>query len=203
VFGMLAWLGLGAWITLLPQQAALEPLVELQARLKLRTAAGEIAKTGERELLSRLRDVLSSLGDEERELERLQRGWEKTLASAKPGRTTRSSAASKLRKALEPVVDQLRHINWVCLNILGTSIPATTWLDAAASAEPGERTSAQRDAALLRQALWHSARRSLHGCRAWMIRQVREGRDSPWAHAMLDRRPWSASSCSRRAGCGS
>jgi len=76
------------------------------------------------------------------------------------------------------------HVNWVCLNFLGTSMPMLVWSEQAGPLD--ERSVTQRDEAFLRQALWRSARSSLWGCRAWMVRQVRAKSDPPWVRALLD-----------------
>lgn len=77
------------------------------------------------------------------------------------------------------------HVNWVCLSFLGSSIPMSVWQDGGADSG-SEQTTAEPDEELRTQALWRSARQSLYGCRAWMVRAVREKRDPPWARAMLD-----------------
>jgi hypothetical protein len=74
------------------------------------------------------------------------------------------------------------HLNWLCLSVLGTRLPLSAWLETGPA--PEERSSAQRSET--REAFWRSTRQSLWGCRAWMQRRVREGRDPPWARAMLE-----------------
>lgn len=76
-------------------------------RQKLRAAASEIAKTGDMELVGRMRAALLALGDEEKELEKLAHTWEKSAASAKPVRAARTAAAGKLRRELAPLVARL------------------------------------------------------------------------------------------------
>ncbi|MSR63926.1 MAG: CAP domain-containing protein [Planctomycetes bacterium] len=76
------------------------------------------------------------------------------------------------------------HVNWVCLHFLGTSMPMLVWSDPVVNLE--ERSVTQRDEAFQRQALWRSARTSLWGCRAWMVRQARAKSDPPWVRALLD-----------------
>ena len=78
------------------------------------------------------------------------------------------------------------HLNWVCLAFLGTSIPMTAWSEDQTTSSTDQRTSARPAAAVGRDKLWRCARQSLWGTRAWMIGQVREQRDPPWARAMLD-----------------
>lgn len=83
-------------------------------RTKWRSVGSEVAKTGEPELVERLRAFLAALGDEERELERLGRSWQRTLESAKPSRTTRASAARRIERELPelaktlPALDETR-----------------------------------------------------------------------------------------------
>src|SRR5688572_7212317 len=93
----------------LPKQSAAspEPLVELPLRLKLRSTAGEIAKTGQRELVERMTAVLAGLGDDAEDLERLARTWEKSAAGAKPTRSTRTTAAGKLKRDIDALAERL------------------------------------------------------------------------------------------------
>jgi hypothetical protein len=77
------------------------------------------------------------------------------------------------------------HLNWVCLRLLGTSLPLIAWQETAAGTG-AQRSRAANDQETQRAFLWRTARRTLWGCRAWMTRQAREGRDPPWARAMLD-----------------
>ncbi len=107
---MLARLGLVAGLALAAHQAPTappEPLVAAPQRQKLRTLASEVARTGELELVERLRDVLLGLGDEPDDLARLMRDWERIALSAKSGRSTRAALANKLRRELEVLVEQL------------------------------------------------------------------------------------------------
>jgi hypothetical protein len=393
-FGWMAWLAL-AW----PQEPE-PPLAPLPVRQKLRTLTSEIARSGEPGPIERMRAVLAALGDEAEDLERLARGWERTLAGAKPGRSTRTAAAGRLRRELAPLVQQLEreaeprrselarwileldsevaeansalgrarapggewltaeeagwregakriaglvldaralkptiehgpsdnpsllavagggnrvrahgaevhsrlppaaleriltqalrgaalshwilfgtplpaelrerrwvlldteahlrpaldealaaegitpqahhdalaldmasfldqrgwrtvrwhreadlaalvlwdllvtwfpadaqpclrvgHLNWLCLTVLGASMPVVLWSEDVEAPPATQRTSAQREEAFLRQSLWRSARQSLWGCRAWMKREVRAGRNPLWVRAMLD-----------------
>ena len=78
------------------------------------------------------------------------------------------------------------HLNWLCLGVLGTGIPLAVWVDDGDPGASAQRSTTQRDTAFLRRARWRLARQRLWGCRAWMVEQVREGRDPPWARAMLD-----------------
>lgn len=78
------------------------------------------------------------------------------------------------------------HLNWVCLSFLGSSIPMSAWREEVAGSAASEHTTAKLDEQRLRQSLWRCARQSLFGCRAWMMRAVREKRDPPWVRAMLD-----------------
>ena len=78
------------------------------------------------------------------------------------------------------------HLNWLSLNFLGTSMPLVSWR-AAAGPDPGAaRTTAKKQASIQTEALWRSARRTLYGCRSWMIRRVGEGRDPPWSRSLVD-----------------
>src|SRR5262245_43317030 len=106
---MLAWscflLAIAARIPQAPAPA--DPLAPLAVRLKLRGTAGEVAKAGEPELVTRMTAVLAALGDEPKELERLGKTWEKSAAGAKPSRSTRVAAAGKLERDLAPLVETL------------------------------------------------------------------------------------------------
>ncbi len=109
-FGVVAWLALASAQEPGKPRAAAAPSVELAAlpvRQKLRTLTSDIARTGELDLVERMRAVLAGLGDEPAHLERLERDWNRIALSAKPGRSTRTAAASKLRRELEPLVEQL------------------------------------------------------------------------------------------------
>jgi hypothetical protein len=75
------------------------------------------------------------------------------------------------------------HLNWVCLNFLGTSMPFSAWL---AVEEHAERTSSTASTDRFREGVWRAARQSLYGCRAFLVRAVAEGRDPAWARAMVD-----------------
>jgi hypothetical protein len=79
------------------------------------------------------------------------------------------------------------HLHWLCLTALGTSMPLIAWreLDAADAAR-GARTTARLEDDVMRRARWRATRRSMWGSRSWMLARVREGRDPPWARAMLD-----------------
>src|SRR6185436_2187937 len=88
-----------------PQQTPTESLVPLAVRQKLRSVAGEVAKTGRAELVERMTAALTGLGDDPKELER--RGWEKSVASAKPSRSTSAAAAGKLEREIAPMVAEL------------------------------------------------------------------------------------------------
>jgi len=73
------------------------------------------------------------------------------------------------------------HMNWVCLSLLGSSIPMTAWREEVADSPASEYTTAKLDEQRLRQSLWRCARQSLFGCRAWMIRSyrmLRKGREA-------------------------
>jgi hypothetical protein len=95
-------------LVLAPQSApAPAPLVDAPTLQRLHAATAEIAKTGEAELVERMRKVLEGLGDEPKVLEKQARTWEKSVASAKPGRTTQSGAASRLRREVGFLVAQL------------------------------------------------------------------------------------------------
>lgn len=79
------------------------------------------------------------------------------------------------------------HVNWVCLRFLGTSAPMIAWSETSGEGvATARRSSARTEDPRRRQALWRCARTSLWGSRAWMIGEVRAGRDPPWARAMLD-----------------
>ena len=79
---------------------------------------------------------------------------------------------------------QAGHANWIALNFLGTSIPGVAWIESRGGSGTG--TVAKREEDFYRQSLVRCARRSLYGCRAWMVRQVRAGKDPPWSQAMVD-----------------
>src|SRR6185436_305972 len=83
------------------------PLVDAATLKRLRGVTGEIAKTGELPLVERMHAILVGLGDNEQELEKLAPAWKKAAEVAKPGRSTRSAAATKLRHELGPLVTQL------------------------------------------------------------------------------------------------
>jgi hypothetical protein len=105
---MLATIGFSVLLTLSAQSPApSEPLVELGLRLKLRSTAGEIAKTGRRDLVERMTAVLAGLGDPAKDLERLAGTWEKSAASAKPTRSTRTTAAGKLERDVDSLAGRL------------------------------------------------------------------------------------------------
>lgn len=83
----------------------------------------------------------------------------------------------------QPTV-RVGHLNRVCLQFLGSSMPIANWRDSSADAQG--QTVTERDLARKQQALWRSAQQSLYGCRAWMVRQVEAGRDPSWLSTMLD-----------------
>lgn len=116
-----------------------------------------------------------------------QRGWE-TLRCAPEA----SVSAVILWRLLGGWVDddtqpclRVGHLNWLCLGVLGTSIPLSIWVEEH-EGDVSSRSSARREETLLKQALWRSARQSLWGCRSWMRQQARAGHDPLWARAMLD-----------------
>jgi len=76
-------------------------------------------------------------------------------------------------------------MNWVCLRALGTQIPVVVWSELKESLDSSDRSTADRSEALQRQFLWRSARRTLWGCRSWLLREARAGRDPPWARSMV------------------
>ena len=76
------------------------------------------------------------------------------------------------------------HLNWLCLNVLGTSMPTVLW-----QASPGQDTdgrSATQSRAFAAESLWRSSRQCLYGCRSWMVQRVQDGRDPPWSNSMVD-----------------
>lgn len=76
------------------------------------------------------------------------------------------------------------HLNWVALELLGTSMPSVAWKELTEGGPA--RTSASPQAPFQAEALWRSSRRSLYGCRSWMVQRVQEHRDPPWSRAMVD-----------------
>lgn len=75
------------------------------------------------------------------------------------------------------------HLNWVCLDFLGTSMPFSAWME---HEDQAARTTSEADTQRMREGIWRAARQSLFGCRAFLERAVLEERDPPWARAMLD-----------------
>lgn len=109
---MLARLGGIAWLALVAAQGAGEAprapeLVAPPVRQRLRTLASDVARTGDLELVERMRAVLAGLGDGAAQLERLERDANRIALNAKPGRSTRAAVAGKLRRELAPLVEQL------------------------------------------------------------------------------------------------
>src|SRR5262245_11606037 len=105
---MLATFGFLVLLALSKQSAASsDPLVDLPLRLKLRSTAGEIAKTGQRELVERMKAVLAGLGDDGKDRERLAPTWAKSAAGAKPSRSTHTAAAGKLKRDVESLAERL------------------------------------------------------------------------------------------------
>jgi len=90
-----------------------------------------------------------------------------------------------LGRAAQPCL-RVGHLNWLCLRFLGTSAPMMVWGESSGGSGAEERSHAKRSVIFPRQILWRSAQRNLWGTRAWMIAEAREGRDPPWARAMLD-----------------
>jgi hypothetical protein len=86
-------------------------LLDAPERMRWRAVGTELAKTGERELVERMREFLAAMGEEPRELERLMRNWERTLDAAKPGRSTRASAARRLERELPTLAATLANVD--------------------------------------------------------------------------------------------
>jgi hypothetical protein len=74
------------------------------------------------------------------------------------------------------------HLNWLCLNFFGTSVPTVMWKE---RDKNGQQTVAVRD--VREGALWRSAASSLFGCRAWMKARMRAGDEFPYALAIVDK----------------
>jgi hypothetical protein len=65
-------------------------------------------------------------------------------------------------------------------------MPVVLWRETSARSGAPARTIAVRSRTFEAETLWRAARRSLYGCRSWMVQRVREGRDPPWSRSMLD-----------------
>ena len=76
------------------------------------------------------------------------------------------------------------HLNWLCLNVLGTSLPSIAWREDPQAGR--QRTKVLEGRVFANEPLWRSARRSLYGCRSGMERMVTEHRDPPWSNSMAD-----------------
>src|SRR5436190_23542493 len=76
------------------------PLAPSSSLMHLRVLASDVAKLGEKDLLSRLRLVLIQLGDDPKAVDKLSMGWEKSLTAAKEGKNDRNSATKKLEQAV-------------------------------------------------------------------------------------------------------
>ncbi len=72
------------------------------------------------------------------------------------------------------------HLNWLSLRMLGAALPAIRWSEAQ---EVADRSSSERG--WNPKAVWRSASRTLFGCREWMVRSLREGREIPFARAIV------------------
>ena len=71
------------------------------------------------------------------------------------------------------------HVNWLCLTLLGTSLPPEL------SSELSDLSSiAEADRSRHEEVLFRSAQRGLHGCRSWMIGLAARGADPPWSRSM-------------------
>src|SRR5262245_26791132 len=107
MWATLAWM---TWLLLAPTQDAPGPATALAPpaeRQRLRALGGDLARSGEREALERLREVLLTLGDDPEELARLAAGWERTLAGAKAPGARRAALADKLGRAVDALAAKL------------------------------------------------------------------------------------------------
>jgi hypothetical protein len=108
-----------------------EALVAPALRVKLRLATSDIAKTGDAELVERMRAILAELGDSQDELTRSAEEWERLLLKPRPQRSVRTAAANRLRRELAPLLAELAQLSGPrrtalarCLNALDSEEPS-------------------------------------------------------------------------------
>ncbi|MFT5688469.1 MAG: hypothetical protein ACI8PQ_001308 [Planctomycetota bacterium] len=72
------------------------------------------------------------------------------------------------------------HLNWLCLNFFGTSMPSVSWRE---QLPQGDARSSVREQAR-RDALWRSAQQTLFGCRSWIIQRIELGHSISFVRAV-------------------
>ena len=74
------------------------------------------------------------------------------------------------------------HLNWLCLNFFGTTMPGTLWKE---EEPPQDRTIAKVE--ISAEALWQSTTTSLFGCRSWMKARISAGNNYPYILAIQEK----------------
>jgi hypothetical protein len=75
------------------------------------------------------------------------------------------------------------HLNWLCLNYFGISMPIAKEVYVTEADSPQDRTVASK-LDVPEKVLWSSVGTSLFGCRAWMKAQMKSGEEYPYALAI-------------------
>ena len=75
------------------------------------------------------------------------------------------------------------HVNWICLNFFGSTMPILNTIGVTEKSSPQNRTVAEK-LDVSEKALWSSVGKSLFGCRAWMKAQMKSGGKYPYTLAI-------------------